>query len=216
MASVNCGDAARPGGFCTAAEEFGRDRLQAFGGCRLVEPVGARLAEQGVRSGFGGARRLLLLYFFFNFGFHFGQRLEVGVLLVFDADDVEAITALDQIAGLAFGERKSSFFEFRNGAAAADPAQFSAALRAPGIVGVFLRQLCEIAAGLYFLQNVFGLLARFGDCFLIFFRTGRRERGLDQNVADLHLLGNTVLVAMLVVVRLQIGSGNAGLSLQPG
>ena len=113
-----------------AAEEVGGDCRLPFGGGGLVESVGTRLAEQGIRRRFGGARRFLLLHFLFDLALHFGERLEMSVLLVFDADDVEAVTALDQVAGLSFGERKSGLLEFRHGAAAADPAEFASALGA--------------------------------------------------------------------------------------
>src|ERR1019366_7092000 len=87
-----------------SAEEFGADRSLTFGGGCLVESVSTRLAEQGVRCRFGRARRFLLLHFLFDLALHLGQHLEMSLLLVFHADDMEAVTALDQVAGLSFAE----------------------------------------------------------------------------------------------------------------
>ena len=194
------------------AEEVSGYRSLTFCRSRLVESVSTRLAKESIRRRFGGARRFLLLHFLFNLALHLGEGLEMGCLFVFDADDVEAVTALDEVAGLSFAERKRSLFELRNGAAAADPAEFAPTLGAPGIVRIFFRKLGEISPALDLLQDVFSFRARIGARFLIYFGARRRKRNLDQDVGDLHLFGHAILVAMLIVVGLQILIGNRGRS----
>src|SRR5208282_609585 len=87
-----------------SAEEFGGDGSLTLGGGGRVESGSTRLAEQSVRCRFGGVRRFLLLYLLFNLTLHLGESLEMSLLLVFDADDMEAVTALHQIAGLTLAE----------------------------------------------------------------------------------------------------------------
>src|ERR1700746_1304192 len=47
-------------------------------------------------------------------------------------------------------------------------------------------------------------MLRFSDALLIHFAVGSRQRRLDQDMADLNLLGHAVLLAMLIVVGSQI------------
>src|SRR3977135_2385242 len=104
-------------------------------------------------------RGFLFLDLAFNLTLHFSECLDVGILLIFNADDVKAITALHQVAGLSFREREGRFLKFRDGASAADPTQFAAALSASRIFRVLRRELRKITAGFYLLENVFGFLA---------------------------------------------------------
>ena len=158
IVSINSGVGSEPRQAVLAAEEIRGHDVGALGRGGFVETVGARLAQQRVGRDFGGVLRLFLFDFAFDLALHLGQRLDVSFLLVFDADDVEPVAALHQVAGLSLGERERRLFEFRNGAAAADPAQFAAVLGAAWIVGILRRQFREIAARLHLLQNVFGFL----------------------------------------------------------
>src|SRR5205085_7978550 len=84
------------------------------------------------------------------------------------------------------------------------------------IFGIFLRELREISAGLYLFKDIFRFLAGVFRALGIHFSIGGREWRLDQNVADVHLLGNTELVAMLIVVSLQVVRSDLSLSLYLG
>src|SRR5882757_1540911 len=132
-----------------AAEEFSCHHVSALGGRGFVEPVGACLAQQGVRCYFGGARSFLFLYLSFNLALYFGQRFDMSFLFVFHADDVKTIAAFNQIAGLSFGERKGSLLELRDSAAPSDPAQFAAAFCAARVVGILAGDFGEITTGFY-------------------------------------------------------------------
>src|SRR5208282_3642669 len=193
------------------AEEIGSDRSLSFGGRGGVKSGGTRLAQQGVRGRLRGARRFLLLHFLCDLALHLGQRLEMGVLLVFDADDLETEAALNQVAGLSLGEGKGGFVKFSYaGTAAAEPAQLAPVFGASGVFRIFLRQLGKISPRLDLLQYVFGFGPRIGNCFLILLLARRGQRSLDENVADFYLFGRAVLVAVLIVIGLQVQFGNGG------
>src|SRR5215468_2443795 len=104
------------------------------------------------------------------------------VLLVFNAYDVEPIAALDQIAGLALGERKCGFLEFWNRATTANPSEFTAIFRADGVFRVLLRKLGEIPASLDLFEHVLGFLTRLFDAVRINLAIGTRQGSLYQNV----------------------------------
>src|SRR3954451_23836502 len=136
--------------------------------------------------------------------FNFVERLRVRVLLVIQTDNVKTVAALYEIADLALGKRKSDFLEFRNGLAAADPVQGSALLRTTGIFRILLRDLFEVRPALHLLQQVFGTALCFCRAFLVNLAVRSRKRCLDQDMADLYLLGHAVLITMLIVVGSQV------------
>ena len=96
----------------------------------------------------------------------------MSILLVFDANDMEAVAALDQVTSLSLAERERGILEFRHGAATADQPEFAATLGAAGIVRIFFRKLGEISAGLDLLQHVVGFRAGVGDGFRVFLGAG--------------------------------------------
>src|SRR5271163_2937137 len=87
-----------------SAEKVGGDCSLTLRGSGSVEPVSTCLAEESVCRCFGGVRRFLLLYFLFDLAFHLGERLEMSLLFVFDTDDMKAVAALNQVAGLPLAE----------------------------------------------------------------------------------------------------------------
>src|SRR6202007_656808 len=96
---------------------------------------------------------------------HLIQRFHVRVLLVVDADDVEAVAALYQIDDLPFWQRKGNLFKLGNSLAFADPSQRAILLSTARILGVLLGKIFELRAGLQLLEQIFGSMLRFRDTF---------------------------------------------------
>src|SRR5207249_2083432 len=57
---------------------------------------------------------------------------------------------------------------------------------------------------LYLLEYILSFRARSIHCFLVNFSVGSGEWRLDQNVSDIHLLGNAMLVPVLIVIALKV------------
>ena len=84
-------------------------------------------------------------------------------------------------------------------------AELAARVLAAGIVGVLLGELGQVAAGAELLENVFGL--GLGGCVGL----GVCALGhLDEDVADLHLIGNLVVLEVRLVVLLGLLIGDLG------
>src|SRR6266568_1920446 len=116
-----------------------------------------RLGKQIRRGSLCRLSGLLLLDERFDLPFDLVHGFQVGVLLVVHVNNVEAVTALDQVAGAAFGERKRSLLELGDGPSLSNESQRPTILGAAGIVGVFLGQIGKITPCLYLLQDVLGL-----------------------------------------------------------
>ena len=63
-----------------------------------------------------------------------------------DLDDMEAVLRLDEIGDLARVETEGRLFELRDGLTLSDPAQVTALILRSRVLGVFLRQVFELAA----------------------------------------------------------------------
>ena len=107
--------------------------------------------------------------------FHLVERLHVRVLPVVHANNVEAVTALHQVADLPLGQRKRGLLKLRNRPALANPAQRSAFLCAARIFGILLRQVLEFRPSLELLQQIFRALLRLGHALLIHLAVGPRQ-----------------------------------------
>ena len=187
-----------------ARNEVGRNQRHAGGCSGCVEALSASLLQQV----FGFFLRDLLAFLMLDNRldriFHFVERLHVSFLLIVDADYVEAITALHKIADLSLGKRKRGLLKLGDGLAFADPSERSALLGAAGIFGIFLGEFLEIGSALHLLEQILSAALRFGDALIVNLAVRTRKRRLDQDVADLDLLGYAVLIPMLIVVDSQI------------
>ncbi len=116
-------------------------------------------------------------------------------LLLFGLDDVIAELGLDRIGDLAGVQREGCLVEFGHSDAVLEHAELAATLLRAGIVGVLLRERIPVAAGAKLLEHIFGLGLR--GC------VGLGVRALghgDEDVADLHLVGDLVVLQVLLVV----------------
>ena len=72
----------------------------------------------------------------------------MGILLIVDVNDVEAVTALDQVAGTALGQGEWRLSRTRGQSSLADPSREPPFWADARVLGILLGQLGEIAAGL--------------------------------------------------------------------
>ena len=138
-------------------QQFGRGDRQTLVSRSLVHASRTRQALHGIGQALCGRRGFLLLDRRLDLRLHFVKRLDAGVLLVFHADDVESIAGADDVGRLALGRSECRLLEFRNGTPLGDRRQQPTILRAARIVGILLRQLLEIDAGLQLLLDILGL-----------------------------------------------------------
>ena len=169
---MNCGAGPRPGSMSLREKKSDVDHRNALRRGRRVQPLRLRLLQQLLRLLLRDLLSLLLLQDRLDLGFDLVERLHVRFLLVVDANDVEAVAALHQVADLSLGQRERRLLKLRNGLALADPAQRSALLRAARVFRIFLGQLFELRAALQLLQQIFGALLRLGDALLVHFAVG--------------------------------------------
>ncbi len=134
---------------------------------------------------------LLLLDQRLDLIFHFVDRLQVGLVFVFGANDVEAVRTLHEITELAFRQRERGLLKFRHGAAPSNPAKISRpASRYPGPRNISRqdprtsRHSSAASKHLRLSLSLF-LHALFVNLAI---RSGRGR--LDQDVTDLHFLSN--------------------------
>src|SRR3984957_5264025 len=127
-----------------ASEEIRCDYRDALRCRSAIQALRASLLQQGLRLLLRDLLTFLVLQDWLNLGLHFVERLRVCSLLVVNANNVEAVAALYQIAGLPLGERERSLFKLGNGLAFTDPAQRSALLRPARVFGIFLGKILEL------------------------------------------------------------------------
>jgi hypothetical protein len=137
--------------------------------------------------------------------FHFIERLDVRVLLLFGLDDVIAEAGADEIGNLARLLAKGGLVEFSDGGAVLDPAQFAALILAAGIVGIFLREVGEVLAVV--LTKLVEDVLRFGFGGGVSAGAAVGIDG-DEDVADFDLRIDAVELLILAVVLLDLRFGD--------
>ena len=127
-------------------EQLAVVRLQVVVGCRLLNAARAGFTLHFRGECIGRGCGLVLRELLRDLVLHFVERLNVRFLLFFYLDDMKAVAALDQIARLSGRQRERDLLELRDGAAALDPTQFAAFLRAAGVVRILFGNLGKVPA----------------------------------------------------------------------